>query len=34
MVVLCKAAQWIKLTSSGADLTVYAGDFNTEPTGK
>jgi len=27
-----EAAQWIKLTSSGADLTVYAGDFNTEPT--
>jgi len=27
-----EAAQWIKLTSSGADLTIYAGDFNTEPT--
>jgi len=26
-----EAAQWIKLTSSGADLTIYAGDFNTEP---
>ena len=25
-----EAAQWIKLTSSGADLTIYAGDFNTE----
>ena len=23
-----EAAQWIKLTSSGADLTIYAGDFN------
>ena len=27
-----EAAQWIKLTTSGADLTIYAGDFNTEPT--
>ena len=26
-----EAAQWIKLTSSGADITIYAGDFNTEP---
>jgi len=26
-----EAAQWIKLTSAGADLTIYAGDFNTEP---
>ena len=23
--------QWIKLSSSGADLTIYAGDLNTEP---
>ena len=27
-----EAAQWLKLTSAGADLTIYAGDFNTEPT--
>ncbi|TRY74675.1 hypothetical protein TCAL_11250 [Tigriopus californicus] len=27
-----ESAQWIKLTSSSADLTIYAGDFNTEPT--
>ena len=27
-----EAAQWVKLTSAGADLTIYAGDFNTEPT--
>ena len=27
-----ESAQWIKLTSASADLTVYAGDFNTEPT--
>ena len=27
-----ESAQWIKLTSSAADLTIYAGDFNTEPT--
>ena len=26
-----ESAQWIKLTSSAADLTIYAGDFNTEP---
>merc|ERR1719319_1469872 len=26
-----EAAQWIRLTSAGADLTIYAGDFNTEP---
>jgi len=26
-----EAAQWVKLTSPGADLTIYAGDFNTEP---
>ena len=26
-----EAAQWIKLTSAGADMTIYAGDFNTEP---
>ena len=26
-----EAAQWVKLTSRGADLTIYAGDFNTEP---
>ena len=26
-----EAAQWIKLTSSGADLTLYAGDFNFGP---
>ena len=26
-----ESAQWIKLSSSSADLTVYAGDFNTEP---
>ena len=26
-----ESAQWIKLTSSTADLTIYAGDFNTEP---
>ena len=25
-----EAAQWIKLTSAGADLSIYAGDFNTE----
>jgi sphingomyelin phosphodiesterase 2 len=27
-----ESAQWIKLASSSADLTIYAGDFNTEPT--
>lgn len=27
-----ESASWIKLTSSAADLTIYAGDFNTEPT--
>ncbi len=27
-----ESAQWIKLASSSADVTVYAGDFNTEPT--
>ena len=26
-----EAAQWIKLTAAGADLSIYAGDFNTEP---
>jgi len=26
-----ESAQWIKLASSAADLTIYAGDFNTEP---
>ena len=26
-----ESAQWIKLSSSSADLTIYAGDFNTEP---
>ena len=26
-----ESAQWIKLTSSAADLTIYGGDFNTEP---
>ena len=26
-----ESAQWVKLTSSSADLTIYAGDFNTEP---
>jgi sphingomyelin phosphodiesterase 2 len=26
-----ESAQWIKLASSSADLTIYAGDFNTEP---
>jgi len=26
-----ESAQWIKLTSSAADLTIYAGDFNTDP---
>jgi len=26
-----EAAQWVKLTAPGADLTIYAGDFNTEP---
>ena len=26
-----ESAQWINLTSSGADLIIYAGDFNTEP---
>jgi len=25
------SAQWIKLASSAADLTIYAGDFNTDP---
>ena len=29
--VSVESAQWIKLSSSSADLTVYAGDFNTEP---
>lgn len=27
-----ESAQWIKLASSSADLTIYGGDFNTEPT--
>ena len=27
-----ESAQWIKLTSASADLTIYSGDFNTEPT--
>ncbi|XP_023324936.1 putative neutral sphingomyelinase [Eurytemora carolleeae] len=27
-----EAAQWIRLTSCAADLTIYAGDFNSEPT--
>lgn len=26
-----ESAQWIKLASSCADLTIYGGDFNTEP---
>lgn len=26
-----EAAQWVRLTSPGADLTIYGGDFNTEP---
>jgi len=26
-----ESAQWIKLSSSSADLTIYAGDFNNEP---
>ena len=26
-----ESAQWIKLSASSADLTIYAGDFNTEP---
>lgn len=26
-----EAAQWVKLTAPGADLTLYCGDFNTEP---
>ena len=26
-----ESAQWIKLSSSSADLTIYAGDLNTEP---
>ncbi|CAB4067116.1 SMPD2 [Lepeophtheirus salmonis] len=26
-----ESAQWIQLTSASADLTIYAGDFNTEP---
>jgi len=26
-----ESAQWIKLASSSADLTIYSGDFNTEP---
>jgi len=26
-----ESAQWIKFSSSSADLTIYAGDFNTEP---
>ena len=26
-----ESAQWIKLSCSSADLTIYAGDFNTEP---
>ena len=26
-----EAAQWVKLTAPGADLTIYAGDFNTVP---
>ena len=26
-----ESAQWIKLASSSADLTIYAGDFNSEP---
>jgi len=26
-----ESAQWIKLSSSSADFTIYAGDFNTEP---
>lgn len=26
-----ESAEWIKLSSSSADLTIYAGDFNTEP---
>ena len=27
-----ESALWIKLASSAADLTIYAGDFNSEPT--
>ncbi len=27
-----ESAQWIKLASSSADITLYSGDFNTEPT--
>ena len=27
-----ESAEWIRLSSSSADLTIYAGDFNTEPT--
>ena len=27
-----EAAQWIRFTSSAPDLTIYAGDLNTEPT--
>lgn len=26
-----EAAQWIKLASASADLTLYAGDFNVRP---
>ena len=26
-----EAAQWIRFTSAAADLTIYAGDLNTEP---
>ena len=26
-----ESAQWVNLTSSSADLIIYAGDFNTEP---
>ncbi|QQP37945.1 Neutral Sphingomyelinase_ putativelike, partial [Caligus rogercresseyi] len=26
-----ESSQWIQLTSASADLTIYAGDFNTEP---
>ncbi len=31
MVHSVESALWIKLSSSSADLTIYAGDFNTEP---
>ena len=31
LVCSVESAQWIKLSSSSADLTIYAGDFNTEP---